>query len=252
MSTPQFIVSPEALSGSRATLTGQELHHLRVRRLRAGSEVVLCDARGSQRHGVVLSIDRHCATIGLSSTPAQQRESPLQLVLAQALLKADKLDLIIEKATELGVSGVVLFSSERSAGRVTADRQARWNRIARGATKQCQRSTAPSVAGPISFDELLSQHTAAQRLFFWEDAPPGGLAAAHAECPRTAWALVVVGPEGGFSAAEAQRAAAAGFRLIGLGPRILRAETAAVIAVALTQFLWGDMADGAPRISETA
>lgn len=250
MSIPRFIVGPAALSGSRATLIGPELYHLRVRRLRAGSEVVLCDARGQQRHGVVLSIDRHCAVISLTGRPAQQRESPLQLVLAQALLKADKLDLIVEKATELGVSGVVFFSCERSAGRMTADRQARWNRIAQSATKQCQRSTAPSVAGPISFDELLSQHAAVRRLFFWEDAPPGGLTSTHAECPRTESALVVVGPEGGFSAAEAQRAAAAGFRVIGLGPRILRAETAAVIAVALTQFLWGDMAGGAPRFRE--
>jgi 16S rRNA (uracil1498-N3)-methyltransferase len=246
VSTPRFIVGSEALSGSRAILTGSELHHLRVRRLRPGSEVVLCDARGQQRHGVVLTIDRHLAVIGLTSTPPQQRESPLQLVLAQALLKADKLDLVIEKATELGVSGLVFFTCERSSDRVTTDRQARWNRIARSATKQCQRSVVPSISGPISFNELLSQHTAALQLLFWEEAPAGSLTAAQTECPRADSVQVVVGPEGGFSAVEVQRAAAAGFRPVSLTARILRAETAAMVAVALSQFLWGDLAKSGP------
>lgn len=244
MSIPQFIVGPESLVGNRATLTGPELHHLRVRRLRVGSDVILCDGCGQQRYGTVLQIDRRQAVIGLTSTQPSVQESPLHLLLAQALLKSDKLDVVVEKATELGVSGLIFFSCARSLGRVAAGREARWERVARSATKQCQRSSVPTIIGPISFDELLSQYTATLRLLFWEGGPVDGLLAAQRAHPQTDSVLAVVGPEGGFSAAEAQRATAAGFRSVGLAHRILRAETAALVAVTLCQFLWGDLVRG--------
>jgi 16S rRNA (uracil1498-N3)-methyltransferase len=234
---PRFLVTPELLSGSHAVLTGAELHHLRVRRLRAGCEVILSDGLGHQRTGVVVALQRQRAVVALRQEAPSARESRLRLVLAQAALKADKMDLVVEKATEIGVSEILVFECERSIGHPSPSRQARWQRIARSATKQCQRSAVPAIAGPVSFEQLLSRPEPL-RLLFWD----GESAAARPEANRAPEGLLAaIGPEGGFSAAEVEQAAARGFHAVSLGPRILRAETAAVVAAALCQFLWGDL-----------
>ena len=244
MTLPRFLVAPEALSGPHAVLTGPQLRHLRARRLRAGSELVLGDGAGRQRWGVVIRVDRHQAVIQLKDVQSPQRDSALHLTLAQALLKSDKLDWVIEKGTELGVSEFVLFTCERSLGRAAGTRQVRWARLARSAAQQCQRSKLPSITGPVSFEEVIARRSEALRVFFWEQDQPGNLTELHRQRPHASSVLVVIGPEGGFSAAEAERAAAAGLQLVGLGPRILRAETAAVAVASVCQFLWGDLGQG--------
>jgi 16S rRNA (uracil1498-N3)-methyltransferase len=235
---PRFLVSPEILSGSRAVLTGTELHHLRVRRLRAGKEVILSDGRGRQRTGVVVALERRKAVIALMPDMPPVRESHLRLVLAQAALKADKMDLIVEKTTELGVSEIVVFNCERSIGHASPHRHVRWQRIAGGAMKQSQRSTMPALVGPISFEQLLSRPEPL-RLLFWEGEFVASLLDVKTGAPEAI--LAVVGPEGGFSAVEVEQASAHGFHTVGLGPRTLRAETAAVVVTALCQFRWGDL-----------
>jgi len=222
-------------------LSGAQLRHLRARRLRVGSEVVLADGTGQQRHGVVVAVERHQAVIEMTDEQPLQRESPLNLTLAQGLLKGDKLDWVIEKATELGVTELIVFTSERTAGRVTGDRHPRWTRLARSAAEQCQRSQLPRITGPVAFDQLLGAADETLRLFFWEQQSPGNLATVHRRQPRVSSVLALVGPEGGFSVHEAERAAARGFHMVGLTPRILRAETAAIAVVSLCQFLWGDL-----------
>lgn len=241
MTSPRFLVAPEALSGTHAVLTGPQLRHLRARRLRSGGQLVLADGTGRQRQGVVISVDRHQAVIALSCDQPVRRDSALHLTLAQALLKGDKLDWVIEKATELGVAEFVLFTSERTVGRASAERNARWTRLARSAAQQCQRSRLPSIAGPVSFEHVIARRSEALRLFFWEQQESGGLVELRRQHPKSSSILAVVGPEGGFSPVEAQGAAAAGLQLLGLGPRILRAETAALTAISLCQFLWGDL-----------
>lgn len=241
MSIPRFLVSPRALEPRSTVLTGSELHHLRVRRVRAGSTVVLFDGVGQQRRGIVTSLDRRQAAIRFLDAEVAQAESPLRLILAQAVLKASKLDLVIEKATELGVSELVVFASERSLRSAALERVERWTRIAASAAKQCQRTTVPQIRGPIGFDALLREESAALRLLFWEDAAAGTLPALAERHRSCASVLTVVGPEGGFSAPEAARAAAAGFAAVKLGGRILRAETAAIVTLTLCQFLWGDL-----------
>ena len=239
MTAPRFLVATEALSGDSTVLTGPELHHLRAHRLRVGSELMLANGQGKQRRGILVALERHQAVIRLTNDPPPQRESPLRLILAQALLKADKLDVVIEKATELGVTEVVVFSSERSTRHPSSERQSRWKRVAQSAAKQSQRSSVPRIIGPLTFDQLLTQDTEARRLFFWEECSASAWSSDGTTC---AGVLAAVGPEGGFSAAEAQRAADAGMQLRGLAPRILRAETAALVAVTLCQFVWGDLA----------
>lgn len=247
VSLPRFLVTPAVLSGPQAVLTGRELQHLRARRLRVGSKLVLADGAGRQRHGVVAAMDRHRAVIQIADEQPLQRDARLRLTLAQAVLKSDKLDWVIEKATELGVTELVVFTSERAIGRVTGDRHARWTRLARSAAQQCQRSTLPLITGPVSFDQLVARSVEALRLFFWEQQPSGGMTAVYRQHPRAASVLAVIGPEGGFSVREAERAASTGFDLVGLAPRILRAETAAIAAVSLCQFLWGDLGASEPN-----
>jgi 16S rRNA (uracil1498-N3)-methyltransferase len=237
MSVPRFLVSAEALSEASAQLTGPELRHLKVRRVDMGGEVVLCDGSGRERRGILGAIDRQRAVIRFVSEVTEAPRPALSLVLAQALIRPEKLDLVVEKATELGVSGLVLFCSERSTGRAPPERIARWHRVAASAAKQCQRATLPRITGPVGLGDILSDFTSPSRLLFWEQARAGGFS------PNAGLGsvLAVVGPEGGFTTSEAQRAESAGFRLVGLGPHVLRAETAAIVAVVLCQFLYGDL-----------
>jgi len=242
MTTPRFLAPTEALAASRVLLTGAELRHLRVRRLHEGSEVIVFDGLGCEKNGVVVTIDRRQAIIRLEER-APARDSPLQLTLAQALLKSDKLDDVVARATELGVCDVYLFTSERTLGRCSAERLARWARIARSAAKQCQRATVPLIHAGASFAEVLALHPDRLRLFFWENGLLGGLSHTHRGWPHAAGLLAVIGPEGGFSATEAAQAAAAGFHVVALARRILRADTAALAALTLCQFLWGDFVE---------
>ncbi len=241
MSTPRFLVTGAALLEPDVILMGTELHHLRVRRVSIGGEVLLSDGSGHFQRGIVTDLDRHRAVIRLLDEAVAEPVAPLRLVLAQALLKSSKTDLLIEKATELGISEIIVLTSGRSVVRATPEHQARWQRIAASATKQSQRSSVPRIRGPIPFKELLSTATATVQLLFWESCRAGGLAQVKTEQPHSKSVLAVVGPEGGFSTAEAEAAQRAGFRLISLGTRILRAETAALVAVTLCQYLWGDL-----------
>ncbi len=244
MTTARFLVTSELLHGPTAVLTGTELQHLRARRLRIGSELVLSDGLGCQRRGVLAQLDRRRAVINMVAELSHEPLS-LRVVLAQALLKSQRLDWVIEKTTELGVSELVVFTCERTVVQPNSERLARWHRVAASAAKQCQRSTLPRIIGPVPFASMLALSADFLRLFFWESAPAGTLPAAKAAHPKIDSVLVAVGPEGGFSASEAEMAARAGWRLITLGHRILRAETASVVVVTLCQHLWGDLGDPA-------
>jgi 16S rRNA (uracil1498-N3)-methyltransferase len=139
LTTARFLVISELLHGPSAILTGAELQHLRARRLRVGSELVLSDGLGCQRRGVLVQLDRQRAVIDMVAELSHEARS-LHVVLAQALLKSQRLDWVIEKATELGVSELMLFTCERTVVQPNSERQARWQRVAASAAKQCQRS----------------------------------------------------------------------------------------------------------------
>ena len=245
MTLPRFVVPSAALHGVSCVLTGDTLRHIRARRLRVGSRLVLADGAGTAREGVVAQVDRTQAVVNLRPTVTETRESPLHLVLAQGVLKGDKPDLVVEKATELGVHEIVFFTSERTVGRAAAERQGRWTRIARSAAQQSQRTTLPNIRGPVPLDEVLAYPVRGLRLFFWEGMASSGPIRDREARSEVSDVIVVVGPEGGFTTDEAARAANAGFEVVGLSPRILRAETAALVAVTLAQFLWGDLASRA-------
>ncbi|MGD9764536.1 MAG: 16S rRNA (uracil(1498)-N(3))-methyltransferase [Candidatus Binatia bacterium] len=251
---PRFLHAGPVSVGSVATLSGDEAQHARVRRLARGAAVALFDGAGQSWVGEIVAVGRdRCEVLVRSARPPREAESPLELVLAIGALKADKLDWVVEKATELGVARVQPFSSEFTLARPSAGRQARWAQIALSAAKQCGRSAQPAISPPIEFAALLDVPADARLLLAEHGqatplvaalsgadsrAVPAG-AAPTRDRPRSV--LLAVGAEGGFSAVELEAGRAAGFQLVRLGPRILRAETAAVAACALCQALCGDL-----------
>jgi 16S rRNA (uracil1498-N3)-methyltransferase len=233
-------VPKAALRESRVEIRGADLRYLRsVLRLGPGARLELFDGEGVAFEAQILSIGSSAAEIAILGPAARDRESPLSLTLAVALSKGAKLDWTVEKATELGVTRVLPFTSERTVperDRFEA-RCERWRRIARAASAQSGRSRCPEIADVADLSAVLGESKRHDRaVLFWEG---GG---EPLERGSVASAVLVTGPEGGFSAAEVDRARSAGFRIAGLGPRILRAETAAVAATALAQHLWGDAA----------
>ena len=242
---PRVFVRPEAVDADRVRFDADEAHHLRrVLRLRPGAIVEATDGTGRLYtiRLVALEVEGGWGTIEACAEPA--RESPCAITLAQAILKGDRMSWLVQKATELGVSRIVPMETARVVARPAtggAARHTRWERIAREAVKQCGRVVVPEIDRPRAFADVTGEiagHDAA-----WVCWEGGGqaLAAAAAEAGSPARLLLLVGPEGGFTSEEVGAAEAAGARLVSLGPRILRAESAGLTAVALCQFLFGDL-----------
>jgi 16S rRNA (uracil1498-N3)-methyltransferase len=240
----RFRVPGPALASRRAELRGSELRHLRdVLRLGSGDRVELFDGAGRSFVAVIRSVGPSRADLDLIEPVRVERESALVLTLAVALSKGSKLDWVIEKATELGVSRIVPFTSERTIPERGSSpaRASRWRRIASAATAQSGRTCCPELSPLSDFAEVLTQAAGHDRaVLFWE---AGNRPLVAGSGGRVQSALLVTGPEGGFSEPEASRAEQAGLTIASLGQRILRAETAAIAAVSVAQFLWGDLGD---------
>jgi len=243
VSIPRFHV-PGAAPGARLTLPDHLAHHAReVLRLRAGSEVRVFDGEGSEFEATLDSVTRQGVTARLGGpTPPRCPESPLSVTLALPPLKGDRMETVIQKATELGVAEIrpVVTARTDAAGRpaLQGSRQDRWEKVASGAAEQCGRAVVPVIHPTATLDALLAVPFAGPRILFLETPGQPPLAARE---PPPASALALVGPAGGWEPAESSRLVAAGFEPAGLGPRVLRAETAAIAAVTVLQLLWGDL-----------
>ncbi len=247
MKVRRFRVHREKIERLRATIDdpGEIRHICKVLRLGEGDAVILFDGEGREYRASITRILP--GQIILTLTPeggSARAESSLRIVLGMALLKSSKFDWLLQKATELGVSEVLPFSSSRVIPRREEEqsraRLARWEKIVAQAARQCGRSLLPRVHPPRSFEEVLQKdREEATKIFLWEKEETRTLSDALTEANPEIFFLV--GPEGGFSDPEALRAQEAGFRPVRLGPRILRAETAAIAGVALLQFIRGDL-----------
>jgi 16S rRNA (uracil1498-N3)-methyltransferase len=243
VSLPRFHVV-DAAPGARIALPEHAAHHAReVLRLRAGSPVRVFDGQGSEFEATLDSVTRQGVTARLGG-PATPRcpESPLWIVLALPPLKGDRMETVIQKATELGVSEVrpVVTARTDAAGRpaLHGSRQERWEKVASGAAEQCGRAVVPAVHPTLTLDALLAVPFEGRRILFLETP---GQPPLEAGASRPLSALALVGPAGGWEPAEAARIQDAGFQPAGLGPRVLRAETAAIAAVTILQLFWGDL-----------
>jgi len=243
----RFFVPRINIQERRGIVTGPELEHMRkVLRLRAGDRVTLFDDEGWEHEGVVRSYAHGMGEIEILKSSQPERESPLDITLAQALAKGEKMDWVVEKATELGVRTIAPFFSSYTVPRLDKEkiekRKARWEKIALSAAKQSGRTRIPEILDVSGFRDLVRRPWPCEmKLLFWEKESVQSLNQIHREKPELKSLLLVVGPEGGLSAEEAAEAEGHGFRLIRLGRRILRTETASLAAVSLAQLLWGDM-----------
>ena len=238
MSARRVHLAPGRISGGRAHLSAEAGHYLRtVLRLRPGDELEVFDGAGGA----------WTATLGqgedLALGPRRDVPPPAARVwLAFALPKGEKADLVVQKATELGVERLLPFTAERSVVRLdprrAAERARRWRRIAAEAARQCGRADVPEVDAAAPLEAVLVGPPPGFRRLVFHGA--GGERLAEVVDPGAAGHLLVVGPEGGLAPAEVDRCLAAGSRVASLGPRVLRAETAAIAAVALVQHRVGD------------
>jgi 16S rRNA (uracil1498-N3)-methyltransferase len=240
-------IRPEAVGANRVRFDADEAHHLRrVLRLRPGAVVQATDGTGRLYTIRLVALEAGGGWGAIETRAEPERESPCAITLAQAILKGDRMSWLVQKATELGVARIVPMETARVVARPAAGgaaRQSRWERIAREAVKQCGRVVVPGIDRPRAFEEVACElapaHDAAWIL--WEGGGGRPLAAAAAETSSPASLLLLVGPEGGFTPDEVSVAERAGVPRVSLGPRILRAESAGLTAVALCQFLFGDL-----------
>jgi 16S rRNA (uracil1498-N3)-methyltransferase len=229
--------------GMRVTLEGSAASHVtRVLRLRVGEALTLFNGQGGEH---AASIDRSHGgevTVLIAEHYPVERESPFPITLAQGVSRGQRMDLVVQKATELGVSRLVPVLTERSVVRLDAQQADRksnhWRAIAIAACEQCGRNRLPEVALPAQFRELLREPAGDRaRLLLSPDA-----ARRVEDVPRPrSGVTVLIGPEGGLSEEEQGQAQAAGFTAVNLGPRVLRTETAAIAALTLLQREFGDL-----------
>jgi len=225
--------------GALIELPAAAAHHaLRVLRLGEGDAVTLFNGTGGQWQASLLKQGR----VRIEGFEAIERESPLEVTLLQCLPAADKMDFIVHKGVELGVSAIVPVISRRSVVRLSGERMARrvqhWQAVAVAACEQCGRNRVPKVAGLVELPAALTAVSRAggTRYLLSPQADQSLRLLAAPEEPLT----LLVGPEGGFDEAELQAARRAGFTAVRLGPRVLRTETAGLAALAAIQTLWGD------------
>ncbi len=232
----RFIVDPRSVQDGLAEIRGPELHHLtRVLRLKTGDMVELIDPRGEILSGRLIAIDRSRARVEIISTRREHKD-PGDLWLAVGILKGPRMDLIVEKAVEFGITTIIpLKSKHTNPGHYNAGRHERWQRLAAAACKQCGRAVPPEITEPMGLEKLLAEsRDFTVRIMFYEGT--GTVAAAKLiDLPwrKEGKRLGIIGPEGGFSREEADIARALGLTLAGLGHRVLRAETAAMAAMTL-------------------
>jgi 16S rRNA (uracil1498-N3)-methyltransferase len=232
-------------SGKRITLEGSAASHVtRVLRLRVGAELILFNGTGGEYQASIDKAHGGSVIVAVGEQQAIERESPLALTLAQGVSRGERMDLVVQKATELGVSQLVPVLTERSVVRLSAQQSDRklnhWRAVVIAACEQCGRNRLPSVAPPVPLAEFLRggrESDGGARLLLSPTGP-----ATLAGLGRTASGItVLVGPEGGLTDEEEAAAVAAGFTAVRLGPRVLRTETAAIAALALLQRESGDL-----------
>jgi 16S rRNA (uracil1498-N3)-methyltransferase len=242
----RFYVPQPRIEKGMLRVEGEEVRHIRkVLRLRAGDEITVFDGLGKEFEGTIVEEGRSSVVITIANTYSSKRDSPLEVTLAQSLLKGEKMDYLIQKATELGVQEIVPFLSSRSVPLLEkskrVNRHHRWERIAVEASKQCGRGVVPKIESLHDYPEMLQKVSPnSLRLIFWE-REGAKLKEILERSKERKKVFFIIGPEGGFNEGEVEEARGAGFIPVTLGRRILRAETASLCFLSILQYERGDI-----------
>lgn len=246
----RFIVASAGIENGLAVIEEEELQHLtRVLRLGVGDPVTVFDGCGSEGQGKIESLDKNKALVRLISCNIFNRESPLEIWLVQGIAKGEKMDYIIQKATELGVRGIIPLDTERTVVKLdkkkAAEKQMRWQKIAQEAAKQCGRTYIPSILSSCSIADFLHLIPSERLLLVPWEKGGSSLKAVYPANDRDIMknkpVYIVIGPEGGLDEKEVMQLGENGGIPITLGPRILRTETAGLAAISAMMFQWGDL-----------
>ncbi|HEX6260550.1 MAG TPA: 16S rRNA (uracil(1498)-N(3))-methyltransferase [Woeseiaceae bacterium] len=230
--------------GSELTLDEERTRYISaVLRLRVGEELALFDGRGGEFAAIITEASRRAVILHIGAHRAREFESPLRIHLVQGVSRGERMDLVVQKATELGVHRITPVLAGRSVvqldGAKSSKRAAHWAKVAQSACEQCGRNVVPLIDTPQSFASWLAAAgtSDAQRVVL---RPGAARTLTNLEYAGDVW-QVLIGPEGGLSDTEVAQAVSAGFVPCVLGPRVLRTETAAIAALAILQDRYGDL-----------
>jgi 16S rRNA (uracil1498-N3)-methyltransferase len=234
---PRFFISPNDVAGSIITVSGEDVRHIAtVLRMKTGDELLLCDGQGTEYAVKIAQMDRSLIRAEIVNQ-SKKELGFLRVTLGQGLPKSDKMDVIVQKATELGVAEIVPLVTERTIVKFRDEekRITRWQKIAREAAMQSNRPDIPSLGHIVSYGDFLrTLNSELQTLLIlpWEEGTHP-IKSVLRERQNVKSIVVLIGPEGGFSKVEAELAKGKGFHLVSLGPNILRTETAAIAVLSI-------------------
>ena len=245
----RLFVLPEAIDQDRITITGEDAHRIRkVLRLKPGELITVLDGQGKEYLTTIETIRPEQVHVRVTAQKTLAKAIFPEVTLAQGLPKGSKFELVIQKATELGVTRIMPLITMRTVPQPEDTqlerRSRRWQQIAREAAQQCRRETVPSVNLPVALDTCLKQLTMPTTvLLLWEDERKTGIKEVlqRGREVNPGRIMILVGPEGDWSLPEVEQVLSAGGLPVSLGPRVLRTETAGVVALALIMYEWGDL-----------
>jgi len=243
----RFFFDPSNRKGDSVLLSEEESHHIsKVLRLKAGDMIELLDGLGALYHAVITTVGRQ-VKVHIEGIVKKELDADKSLWVWQGILKGEKMDTVVQKCTELGVTGIIPFHSARCQGKLdpmqARKRHERWQRIGIAACKQCLRLQTIQIDAPSTYAGSLSKMSDDNkilRLLLWEEEETIHI---HdiADIDKSASLALMLGPEGGFTLEEVEQARLLGWRTVSLGDRILRAETATLSAVSIVQYLAGNL-----------
>lgn len=240
MRIPRIFIHQPLNANTSVLLSEDQSHYLsKVLRMQVGRELIAFDGNGGEYSAEIIEITKKAVTIQTRDFQDINKESPLQLTLAIGVSRGERMDWVLQKATELGVTDIVPLITERTEVKLGGERADKkmehWQQIVISACEQCQRNLLPKIAEPKTLNEWIPTMTADKK-FVLHHRDNQGLP----QNETVNSVCLLIGPEGGLSDDEIQLATEKGFAPLTLGPRVLRTETAPVAAISLVQFLWGD------------
>jgi len=244
----RFFVEKIIPTGGFLSITGKEARHIvTVLRMKKGETLILMDREGQSFEATIEAVHYKEVKVRITKTIPPLPPSPIEMSLAQAIIKSHPMEYLIKKVTELGIGSIHPFYSERTVIKLKPEqlknKMDRWMEIMKSACKQCGRVTLPTLNTPLPFEELINTvpNKKTLKVLLWEDEDKADLKRLLTSMSFEPHVFAIVGPEGGFTSNEINRAREDGFQIISLGNRILRAETAAVSLISIIQYEWGDL-----------
>jgi 16S rRNA (uracil1498-N3)-methyltransferase len=247
---PRFFIDPGSVNGDLVTLSAEESHHaLSVMRLKKGDTTDLFDGRGNRFGGRVVDIKEGRVSVRLEPRAASAeslKTSPVDITLAVSVIKPERMDTLVQKAAELGAVAIIPVLSDRSVVKLSAERWeakvARWRKIALESCKQCGQPSIPVISEPRKLKDVLADAAGYDKILIPTLEVPGAILGDALGPSEAGRILVLIGPEGDFTAKEVELAVSRGARPVSLGPLVLRSETAALYLLSVLNFYYREVA----------